>query len=91
MKKTDLCRNVKLNGGNVFSSKDLIIDHYGEKGSFATEPDKKYTYLKLRNWHLMWSSFYYYKKNYSYNYAFKLLVGQLIKSFIKFIFFWVII
>ena len=85
--ETDLCRNVKSSGGNIFSSKDLIIDHYGEKGSFATVPDKKYSYLKLRNWHLMWSSFYYYKKNYSYNYAFKLLIGQLIKSFIKFIFF----
>ena len=85
--ETDFCRTIKLNKGLVFSSKDLIIDHYGEKGSFATELDKKYSYLKLRNWHLMWSSFYYYKKNYSYNYAFKLLIGSLIKSIFKVIIF----
>ena len=85
--ETDLCRMVKSNGGKIFSSKDLIIDHYGEKGSFAIAPDQKFIYLKLRNWHLMWSSFYYYRKNYSYYYAFKILFGTLIKSFFKFIFF----
>ena len=85
--ETDFCRSVKLNNGLVFSSKNLIIDHYGEKGSFASETDNKYSYLKLRNWHLMWSSFYYYKKNYSYSYAFKLLIGSLVKSFFKLIFF----
>ena len=85
--ETDFCRSVKLNNGLVFSSKDLIIDHYGEKGSFATEISNKYSYLKLRNWHLMWSSFYYHKKNYGYFHAFKLSIGSLIKSFFKLIFF----
>ena len=85
--ETDFCKRIKLNRGLIFSSQDLIIDHYGEKGSFAVEPGNKYAYLKLRNWHLMWSSFYYYKKNYSYIYAFKLLSGSLIKSFFKIIFF----
>jgi N-acetylglucosaminyl-diphospho-decaprenol L-rhamnosyltransferase len=85
--ETDFCRSVKLNNGLIFSSKDLIIDHYGEKGSFATEISNRYSYLKLRNWHLMWSSFYYYKKNYGYLHAFKLLIGSLIKSFFKLIFF----
>ncbi len=89
--ETDLCKRVKLNNGSIFSSKDLIIDHYGEKGSFATESKNKYPYLKLRNWHLMWSSFYYYKKNYTYMYAFKLLFGSLIKSFLKIIFFAIIL
>ena len=85
--ETDFCKRIKLNKGLVFSSQDLIIDHYGEKGSFATEPGNEYAYLKLRNWHLMWSSFYYYKKNYSYIFAFKLFSGSLIKSFLKIIFF----
>ena len=85
--ETDFCRSVKLNKGLVFSSKDLIVDHYGEKGSFASELDQQFSYLKLRNWHLMWSSFYYNKKNYSYNYAFKLHIVSLIKSIFKVIFF----
>ena len=85
--ETDFCRKVKLDNGSTFSSKDLIIDHYGEQGSFANQEEGKYAYLKLRNWHLMWSSFYYYRKNYSYNYAFRLLFGTLVKSFFKTIFF----
>ena len=46
--ETDLCKRVKLMKGEVFTSKDLIIDHYGEKGSFATEKDTEYSYLKLK-------------------------------------------
>ncbi len=85
--ETDLCKRVKSEKGSVFSSKDLIIDHFGEKGSFATQKDKEYSYLKLRNWHLMWSSFYFYKKNFSYIFALKILSGTFIKSLFKIIFF----
>ena len=88
--ETDLCKRVKLMKGGVYTSKDLIIDHYGEKGSFATEKDTEYSYLKLRNWHLMWSSFYFYKKNFNYFYALKILFGTFVKSFFKIIFFGII-
>ena len=88
--ETDLCKRVKSKFGNIYSSKKLIIDHFGGKGSFALKKDKQYSYLKLRNWHLMWSSFYFYKKNYNYSYAVKLLSGTLIKSFFKIIFFMII-
>ena len=35
----------------------------------------------------MWSSFYFYKKNYNYFYALKKLLGKFIKSFFKMIFY----
>ena len=35
----------------------------------------------------MWSSFYYYKKNYSYIYALNKLIGKLFRSLIKLIFY----
>ena len=60
--ENDLCKRIKFNGGLVYSSKKLIINHFGEKGSFAVNPNLKLEYIKLRNWHLMWSSFYFQKK-----------------------------
>lgn len=88
--ETDLCKRIKLDGGCIFSSTQLVIDHYGEKGSFAIDPKNKLNYMKLRNWHLMWSSFYFHRKNYSYQYAFKLLIGTTLKSLVKFILFLII-
>ena len=85
--ETDLCKQIKLTGGNIYSSKALIIDHFGEKGSFATDKNNELEYIKLRNWHLMWSSFYYYKKNNNYFFALKNSLGSLIRSIFKTIFY----
>ena len=85
--ETDLCKRIKLTGGNIYSSKALIIDHFGEKGSFATDKNNELEYIKLRNWHLMWSSFYYYKKNNNYIFALKNSLGSLIRSIFKTIFY----
>ena len=88
--ETDLCRRTKLLGQNIYSSKSLLIDHFGEKGSFASDLNNKLSYIKLRNWHLMWSSFYYYKKNNNYMFAFKKSLGTLVRSFFKTIFYFII-
>ena len=63
----DLCRRVRIIQGKIYSSKNLIVKHLGKKGS----ADSKYTleFEMLRNWHWMWSTFYYYRKHYSYFYA----------------------
>ena len=42
---------------------------------------------KLREWHWMWSSFYFYKSNYGYFFAIRKNFGKLLRSFIKYIFF----
>jgi N-acetylglucosaminyl-diphospho-decaprenol L-rhamnosyltransferase len=88
--ETDLCRRTKLLGQNIYSSKSLLIDHFGEKGSFASDENNKLSYIKLRNWHLMWSSFYYYKKNNNYMFALKKSLGTLVRSFFKAIFYSII-
>ena len=87
--ENDLCKRIKSIGGYVYSSNKLIINHFGEKGSFAANPNLKLEYIKLRNWHLMWSSFYFQKK---YNGFFISLIMHsltLIKSFFKFILFFI--
>ena len=35
----------------------------------------------------MWSTFYFYKKNFTYLYAFKKVIGKFIKAFFKIIFY----
>ena len=74
----DLCRRVRIIQGKIYSSKNLIVKHLGKKGS----ADSKYPleFEMLRNWHWMWSTFYYYRKHYSYLYAVNKTYGKLFRS-----------
>ena len=83
----DLCKSIELKNENVFSAKDLLIDHLGYKGSFGSNPDNQLESEKLREWHWMWSTFYFYKKNYGYIFAIKKTIGKLVRSFFKVIFY----
>ena len=77
----DACYNVIKNHGKVFSSKILLLKHLGNKGSLAADSNYKEITDKFRNWHWMWSQFYFYKKNYSYVYALKKYLSKLIRFF----------
>jgi GT2 family glycosyltransferase len=85
--ETDLCRRIMKKNGIIYSSSDLIIDHLGEKSSFAAIPELKVDYVKLRNWHLLWSSFYYEKKHFGYFFSFKKHLFSLVKDAMKIIFY----
>jgi len=83
----DLCKSITDKGGNVFTSKNLKIDHLGFQSSLGKNSENKLKANRIREWHWMWSSFYFYKKNYSYSRAMFKMLGKLIKSFIKFNFY----
>ena len=85
--ETDLCKSVKKRNENIYMSPDLKIEHLGFKGSFATDKKFELEAIKLRNWHYMWSFFYYHKKNYGYFYALTKSLGRLIRSIFKTIFY----
>tara|TARA_B100000795_G_scaffold27737_1_gene18430 strand:- start:109 stop:993 length:885 start_codon:yes stop_codon:yes gene_type:complete len=78
----DACYNVIKNGGKVFSSKILLIKHLGNKGSLAADQNYKEITDNFRDWHWMWSQFYFYKKNYNIIYALKKYFFRLIKLFL---------
>ena len=59
-------------------------------GSFATDKNLKFDAEKLREWHWMWSTFYFYKKNYGFFYALKKTIGKLLRSFVKLIYYYLI-
>ena len=83
----DLCKSLVDSGKNIFTSKELKIHHLGFKSSLNEDQLNNSKTINLKDWHYMWSSFYFYKKNYSYFYAFKKLYGKFFKSFIKVIFY----
>ena len=79
----DLCKSLKDKGEKVYSSKKLKIHHLGFKSSFDENSNYKKNIDRLREWHWMWSTFYFYKKNFSYLYALRKILGKLLKSALK--------
>ena len=87
LEEIDLCKSIKDKGGNVYFSKKLRVKHLGFKGSFGASKLKSERAENLRNWHYMWSSFYFYKKNYNYFFALKKMIGKLLRSLFKTLFY----
>ena len=87
--EVDLCKSVIAKGENIFTSSKLKIHHLGFKSTKNENFEDKMSLNKLREWHWMWSSFYFYKKNFSYFYASYQMSGKLIKSFLKMIFYFI--
>jgi len=83
----DLCKYVQKKDGNIFFLKTLKVNHLGYKSSTSTKSLKT---ENLRNWHYMWSSFYFYKKNHSFLFALNKMSGKLIRSLIKTLFYQII-
>ena len=84
----DLCKHLKRNGEKVYSSSRLIVNHFGFKSS--TDLTNEVDLVKIRNWHYMWSYFYYHKKNEGYIKALKVSFGKLIRSLFKLILFTIV-
>ena len=82
----DLCRRLH-NNKLVFSSNKLIVDHLGFKGSFAFNKKYEFEAIKLRNWHYLWSQFYFNKKHDGYFLAYWKGFFKIIPFFLKFIYF----
>jgi N-acetylglucosaminyl-diphospho-decaprenol L-rhamnosyltransferase len=83
----DLCKSLMKKNNNVFTSKILKIHHLGFESSSGEHFTFKRNINRLREWHWMWSTFYFYKKNFNYFYALKKIIGKFIKSFFKMIYY----
>jgi GT2 family glycosyltransferase len=79
----DFCHFLKKKNSLVYLCKSLKIYHLGFKSSNLKIHDFTKEAEKLRNWHWMWSQFYYYRKNYGFVYAFLKSIGKLFKSLFK--------
>ena len=76
----DLCKRVLKNDKKIFLAHDAEVSHEG--GSSHVKEINKEMELS-RNWHYMWSKFYFYKKHNNFFYAFIKIIRSLFSSAIK--------
>ena len=78
----DLCKRLQNNNIKIFIDPSIEVSHFGG-ASHNTKINKP---MELsRNWHWMWSSFYYHKKHHGYLTALIKIFPKLISSSIKFV------
>ena len=80
----DLCKRIRKNDIKIYIDPSIKVNHLGGT-SHDSELNK--TMELSRNWHWMWSSFYYHKKHYGYFNALFKISPKLLSSLIKFIFY----
>jgi len=80
----DLCKRIRKNDIKIYIDPSIKVNHLGGT-SHDSELNK--TMELSRNWHWMWSSFYYHKKHYGYIKALLKISPKLLSSLIKFIFY----
>ena len=80
LEEIDLCKRLKSNGKTIYLNKNLEINHIG--GSSHNQSINLEMELS-RNWHWMWSTFYFNKKHYGYFIALIKILGKFFSSVIK--------
>ncbi len=80
----DLCKRLIKNNKQIFLDTNIKINH---KGGTSHDNSINYEMEKSRNWHWMWSSFYFHKKHYGYFIALFKISPKLISALFKMIFF----
>ena len=79
LENTELCLRVKKNNQNIYIIKNSIINHLG--ASSIVSKDLEY----LRNWHWMWSKFYFNKKYYGHINALSKVMLNLLSGMFKYV------
>ena len=83
LEEIDLCKRYKKKDKRIILL-DVPVTHFGGL-SHGNRDDLEME--KSRNWHWMWSKFYFNKKHYGYLYSFIILSPSLMSSILKFILF----
>jgi len=83
LEEVDLCWNVKKSGGRIILV-NIRIRHKGGR-SHGNKEDLEIE--KSRNWHWMWSKFYFFKKHYGFLIAFIKTFPTFLSSFFKYVFY----
>ena len=86
LEEIDLCKRIKQNGGKIFVIQNSKIHHLGKQAS------ENILNIELcRNWHWMWSLFYYNYKHFGILIAYRVAIikffSSIFKLFFSFVFF----
>ena len=86
LENDDLCLRKKKENHKIYIAKKAKIHHMGGK-SHSPIHEKEIEFS--RNWHWMWSKFYFNKKHYGYSMALLKVFPSIITSMIKFFYYFV--
>ena len=84
LENDDFCKRLNSNNENIYIVPKSKVHHFGGE---AVDPKYQYEIELSRNWHWMWSKFYFNKKHYGYIKAFVNIFHNLISAKIKFFYF----
>ena len=84
LENNDLCLRVKRAGGSVYIVPTAKINH---RGSMTVDAKYKDEVELSRNWHWIWSKFYFNKKNFGFSKAIIECLPTYISSILKFLFY----
>ena len=84
LENTDLCIRQKNKKEKIFIIKNSEIKHIG---SYTTKLDQSNNLEYIRNWHWMWSKFYFNKKHYGYVIALLRTFSNLSSASLKYLFY----
>ena len=84
LENNDLCKRIKFLGENIYIIKNSSVKHLGAS-SANSKFSQKIEYL--RNWHWMWSKYFYNKKHYGFLVALFRVTPNLLSSIFKYLFF----
>jgi len=82
LENDDLCKRLIENNENIFVIPKSKIKHLGARG---VNPEHAYEVELSRNWHWIWSKFYFNKKHKGYLYAFFTGIPYFLSAALKFI------
>ena len=84
LENTDLCLRQKKRNEKIYVIKNSEIEHMG---SYSTKIDKTKNQEYVRNWHWMWSKFYFNKKHFGFTVAFLKILKNFSSALIKYLFY----
>ncbi len=84
LENNDLCIRIKRQGGSIYIVPTAKINHEGSK---TVDTKYKEEVELSRNWHWIWSKFYFNKKNFSFLKALKECLPTFISSILKILFY----
>ena len=87
LEEIDLCKRLRINKKKIYVDPDILIEHQG--GSSHNEIYNFEMELS-RNWHWMWSTFYYNKKHNGYFLSIAYVSKKIISSILKYFYYLIV-
>ena len=84
LEEIDLCKRIKKYNKKIYLDKGIKVEHLGGK---SHNKSINFEMELSRNWHWMWSTFYFNKKHYGFTTSLIKISGKLFSAVLKMIFF----